>query len=387
MPTKWQLTQSMKKISQNSIQVASPGRINLIGEHIDYNDGFVLPAAIDKCIYMTLKANGSNNRCTIKSKGFDSILVIDLDQMGQGTEGWHNYVLGVVHEIQKRTKGLRGFDCHMESKVPVGSGVSSSAALECGLAFGLNALFDLGLDDWDLITIGQQAEHNFVGTQCGIMDQFASVMGKTDHTMLLDCRSLEFEYIPANISPYQLLLLNTNVAHNLSSGEYNVRRRQCNEGLAILVERFGLEKSFRSVSLEMLLECKEKLGALLFNRCSYVVEEMDRVLQAVKALKNKDIKKLGTLMYQTHDGLRRQYEVSCPELDFLVDFSKGNPHVLGSRMMGGGFGGCTLNIVHESAVSDFVRTASEAYKTKFNIDLSHFQAVPSQGTHIMKQSL
>lgn len=365
------------------VKVSSPGRINFIGEHVDYNDGFVLPAAIDKCIYMTLKENGHENRCTIQSKGFNSILVVDLENMEKGTEGWHQYILGVIIEIQKLTPGLRGFDCMMESKVPVGSGVSSSAALECGLAFGLNALFGLGLDKWQLIKIGQMAEHNFVGTKCGIMDQFASVMGKDGYTMLLDCRTLDFEYIPAKVAPYQLLLLNTNVAHNLATGEYNVRRAQCEEGLELLAKCHSIEKSFREVTPKMLEESRNVLGPVIHSRCSYVVEEIQRVLKAVAALRKDDHVLLGQLMYQTHQGLSEKYEVSCPELDFLVELSKREDQILGARMMGGGFGGCTLNLIHEDAVHSFVKKAATSYKDKFGIELSHFITRPSQGTTLL----
>ncbi|WP_350287735.1 galactokinase [uncultured Croceitalea sp.] len=372
-------------MKKRTLKIASPGRINLIGEHIDYNDGFVLPAAIDKCIYFTLRANGSENRCTIKSKGFDSILVLDLKSFEKGTEGWHNYVLGVIYEIQSLTDKVAGFDCEIESKVPVGSGVSSSAALECGLAYGLNELFDLGLDKWQLILIGQLAEHNFVGTKCGIMDQFASVMGKKDHMLLLDCRSLEYEEIPIAIAPYRLLLLNTNVAHNLSTGEYNVRRAQCAEGLELLAKRFQIEKSFRNVIPEMLVQTREELGETLYDRCSYVVEETNRVLEVVKALKNNDLETVGALMYQTHEGLSKKYEVSCPELDFLVDFSKNEPQVLGARMMGGGFGGCTLNIIHEDVIDQFVQKATAAYQEAFDIELTSFETVPSQGTSLIRE--
>lgn len=371
---------------EDEINIESPGRINLIGEHVDYNDGFVLPAAIDKRINMNLRKNGHKSRCTIKSKGFDSILVVDLANLEKGTEGWHNYVLGVIHEVQKLSDGLKGFDCIMESYVPVGSGVSSSAALECGLAYGLNELFDLGLDKWQLIKIGQNAEHNFVGTMCGIMDQFASVMGKEGNLMLLDCRSLDFEYIPIKIEPYRLLLLNTNVSHNLSTGEYNVRREQCDQGLDILVSKFGIDRSFRNVTPQILKEAKDELTPVLYDRCSYVVEEITRVLKAVEALKINDLKKLGELMYQTHEGLSKKYEVSCPELDFLVAFAKTEPQVLGSRMMGGGFGGCTLNLIHKDSIEQFVQKASKAYRDKFKIDLTHFETTPSRGTSILKKA-
>jgi galactokinase len=353
-------------INDKEIKIASPGRINLIGEHIDYNDGFVLPAAIDKHIYLTFKANGDDSRCTIKSKGFDSVLVVDLNNLGKGTEGWHNYVLGVLSEIQKLTQGLRGFDCSMESNVPVGSGVSSSAALECGLAYGLNQLFKLGLERWDIIKLSQRAEHNYVGTKCGIMDQFASVMGKAGYTM---------------IEPYRFLLLNTNVAHNLSTGEYNVRREQCEEGLHLLVNHYNVEKSFRNITLEMLQARKSQMGTVLFDRCSYVVEEKERVLKAVQSLRENKLDAFGDLMYSTHTGLSEKYEVSCPELDFLVEFSKKEPLVLGARMMGGGFGGCTLNLIHKDAIQSFVKKASKAYRSEFNIELSFFETILSDGVH------
>lgn len=365
------------------VRVTSPGRINLIGEHIDYNDGFVLPAAIDKCIYFTIEKNGTEDQCTIKSKGFSNILEVDLNNLSKGTEGWHDYMIGVVSEIQKLTSGLKGFDCEIDSKVPVGSGVSSSAALECGLAFGLNELFGLGLDKWQLVRIGQNTEHYYVGTKCGIMDQFASVMGKKGHVLFLDCKSQDFEYVPAALEPYRLLLLNTNVSHELSTGEYNLRRAQCEEGLKMLTNHFSIEPSFRNVTLAMLKETRKQLGPLLYKRCSYVVKEIDRVLQAVTALKCKDFIGLGQLMYETHDGLSTQYEVSCPELDFLVELAKTEPFILGARMVGGGFGGCTLNLIHKDGSTPFLAKVSVLYKEKFGIELSSFETVPSNGTSII----
>ncbi|GMN05836.1 galactokinase [Croceitalea sp. MTPC5] len=369
--------------TKNEIIIKSPGRINLIGEHIDYNDGFVLPAAIDKCILLRLTINGHSNRCTVKSEGFTSVLIADLNNLAKGTEGWHNYVLGVIGELQKLTDKLSGFDCTMRSTVPVGSGVSSSAALACGLAFGLNELFKLGLTKWDLIKIGQRTEHDYVGTKCGIMDQFASVMGKEGHFMLLDCRSLAFQYVATELGDYRMLLLNTNVSHNLSDGEYNIRREQCEKGLDILVKRFNIDRTFRKVTSEMLLSIKTELGPLLFNRCSYVIEEIKRVQKAARELKNGNLESVGMLMYESHEGLAKKYEVSCDELDFLVELSKNEPELLGSRMMGGGFGGCTLNLIHKDAIDDFVKKAAKAYKKSFNINLNHFQTQPSEGTAII----
>jgi galactokinase len=375
-----------KKISLNSeIKIISPGRINLIGEHVDYNDGYVLPAAIDKNIVMTLRGNGSKSRCTIKSKGFDSILVADLFSLRPGTEGWHNYVLGVLNELQLLTRGLKGFECEIQTNIPIGSGVSSSAALECGLAFGLNELFNLGLDRWQIAKLGQRAEHNFVGTKCGIMDQFSSLMGKKDHSMLLDCKSLDFEYIPTFIDPYVILILNTNVAHNLATSEYNTRRQESASGLKIITDHFGIQNSFRNVSLDMIDECKEELGEIRYKRCRYILEENYRVLKAAESLKKNDLKRLGELLYASHLGQRNMYEISCEELDFLVEFSKGFKEILGSRMMGGGFGGCTLNLIHKDALNEYVERVSKAYMRNFKIKLSHFVSVPSQGTIILKK--
>lgn len=365
------------------LKIASPGRINLIGEHTDYNDGFVLPAAIDKNIVMKFKANGTKNDCNIKSKGFNGVLRVDLTKIKKGTEGWHNYILGVLFELQLISEGLQGFDCEMESFVPVGSGVSSSAALECGLAFALNELFDLGLNKWQIAKLGQRVEHNFVGTKCGIMDQFASVMGKKGHCMLLDCQSLDFEYIPIDIDPYVILMLNTNVTHNLATSGYNERRKESASGLKIVSERFGVSLSFRNITLQMIDDCKEELGDLRYKRCRYVVEENQRVLDAVAYIKQHDYTQLGTLLYKSHQGLSTMYEVSCLELDFLVDFSKDEKAVLGSRMMGGGFGGCTLNIIHKDAVVSYLERVGKVYELTFGIKLSHFVTVPSHGTSVL----
>jgi len=363
--------------------ISSPGRINLIGEHTDYNDGFVLPAAIDKAIIFKLGKNGTERDCRIHSQGFGEVVHIDLGNICKSSNDWENYILGVLHELMLLSNKLRGFDCTIESQLPIGSGVSSSAALECGLAFGLNELFDLGLQKWDIIQLSQRAEHNYVGTKCGIMDQFASVMGKDEQVMLLDCKTLDFEYIPINIEPYRILLLNTNVKHNLAFGEYNVRREQCHNGLAVVGKHFQIGGTFRNVTMEMLDDCRREMGDVIYDRCSYVVQEIQRVLDAVTALHANKMETFGALLYQTHQGLSEQFEVSCPELDFLVDFSKNWKEVLGARMMGGGFGGCTLNIVHKDAIEPFVNEAGNVYKEKFSLELSAFQTVPSKGTTIL----
>ena len=215
----------------DKVIVDSPGRINIIGEHTDYNLGYVLPTAIDKRIRFTLERNNTDTQCEIRSKGYEKALFVDLKHIAPSNTQWENYILGVLYEIYIRSKALKGFQCTIESDLPVGSGVSSSAALECGLAFGLNELFDLGLSKHEIVALSRDAEHNYVGTKCGIMDQFASVMSKKDHVILLDCKSMEHTYVPFAIAPYKLVLLNSNVSHSLASSEYNTRRKECEEGV------------------------------------------------------------------------------------------------------------------------------------------------------------
>ncbi len=367
----------------DKVIVDSPGRINIIGEHTDYNLGYVLPTAIDRRIRFTLERNNTDTQCEIRSKGYEKALVVDLKHIAPSNTQWENYILGVLYEIYKRSKELKGFQCTIVSDLPVGAGVSSSAALECGLAFGLNELFDLGLSKHEIVALSRDAEHNYVGTKCGVMDPFASVMSKKDHVILLDCKSMEYAYVPFAIAPYRLVLLNSNVSHSLASSEYNTRRKECEEGVAILQKKDPYVASLRDASLEMIEASKIDMNPKVLDRCTYVVQENNRVLDAVEALKKGDLKTLGALMYQTHEGLRTLYQVSCRELDFLVDFSKNVVEVLGARLMGGGFGGCTINLVHEDAADSFIQSVSEAYEKEFNIKLTSFEGHPSAGTALI----
>src|SRR5690606_923663 len=326
--------------------------------------------------------NGSDRICNVFSKGYDVGFQIDLKAIARSKVEWENYILGVLNEISQKTDKVRGFDCTIESYLPIGSGVSSSAALECGLAYGLNELFDLGLAKLEIVELSQRAEHTFVGTKGGIMDQFASVMGKKGNAILLDCESMEYEYIPIDLDPYKILLLNSNVSHNLATGEYNTRRAECEAGVAVLKKYHPAINSLRMATEKMIREHKDEMGSKVFDRCLYIVQEEQRVLNAVEALKSNNLQKLGSLLYQTHDGLSNLYEVSCPELDFLVDFSKTDDTVLGARLMGGGFGGCTINLVHGDAVESYIQRASKAYREKFGIELTAFEALPSKGTSV-----
>ncbi|MFS4491373.1 galactokinase [Maribacter sp. 2308TA10-17] len=365
------------------LTIASPGRINFIGEHTDYNMGYVLPTAIGNTITFKLQKNGSETQCNIHSIGYDGFS-LDLKNIAISKTEWENYVLGVLNEISKLTDKVKGFDCTIESNLPLGSGLSSSAAMECGLAYGLNKLFDLGLSKITIVELSQRAEHSYVGTQCGIMDQFASVMSKQGNVILLDCQSLQYQHIPIDINPYKIIMLNTKVSHNLASSEYNTRRKECEEGVVIMKKENPQINTLRDVTRKILEASKNQMSTTVYNRCSFIIDENKRVHKMVAAFKKNDLKEVGALLYEAHEGIRDLYEVSCPQSDFLVEFAKDNAMVLGARQTGGGFGGCTLNIVHETEVDNFRKTAEIAYKKEFDIDLEAFEVQPSGGTMVIQ---
>lgn len=366
-----------------SIRVQSPGRINIIGEHTDYNEGFVLPAAIDKNITVEIKLNGTENSCHVKAIDLKDEYSFELNNVNPTDGGWQNYVLGVVHELQQLGAEFKGFDASFAGDVPIGSGMSSSAALECSFAFALNDLFELGFDRWQLIKASQMAEHHFVGTKCGIMDQFASAMGKKDQVMLLDCRSLEYQYYPCDLGDYQLILLNTNVSHSLASSEYNTRREECETGVRLLQQQHPEIQSLRDVNVEMFEESIDHFPFKVAQRCKHVISENDRVTEATQALIAGNFEKLGELMYASHNSLQHDYEVSCPELDFLVEQTLDKDYVLGSRMMGGGFGGCTINLVQKDHLEDFQKAMETAYRKKFGIDLTPYVVSIEDGATVL----
>ncbi len=366
------------------VEIESPGRINLIGEHTDYNNGFVMPTAIDKKIYFKLRKNYKGSLCRIYSETYNSSFEFSLNKIKRSKNAWENYILGVVNEMQKLGKQLGGFDCILKSDIPIGAGISSSAALECGLASGLNELFDLQLSKIDIIELAQRAEHNFVGSNCGIMDQYASVMSKEDHLILLDCESLDAEYIPADFKNCKILLLNTRVSHSLADSEYNTRRQECEEGVRIIAGENSQVKSLRDVDEQMLEHFKDKLPGRIYDRCSYVIEENKRVQKAAKAIKNSDLKEFGKLMYASHEGLQHKYEVSCPELDFLVDLARDKDFIHGARMMGGGFGGCTINIIEADKIDNFIQEADKTYFNEFGLHPEPIIVEADAGTIIHK---
>lgn len=358
----------------------SPGRVNIIGEHTDYNEGFVLPAAIDKYIYIAI-APRTDKEIHLYSQDFREGCVFSLDNaLSPVAAGWPNYILGVVDQLQKKECPLSGFNLVIDGDVPIGAGLSSSAAVECATAFALNHLFSLQLDRMEMVKLAQQAEHTFAGVRCGIMDQFASMFGKKGHAIKLDCRSLEYEYVPLDLKGYKIVLLNTNVKHNLASTEYNTRREQCEQGVAWVKEHHPEVKSLRDITLPMLEQLVLPKDELIYRRCKFIVEENLRLQLACEDLNRGDLAALGSKMFRTHEGLSKEYEVSCKELDFLVDAVKNNPAVPGARMMGGGFGGCTINLVREDAIEGLVDNLRHSYEDQTGLKLTYYIADIEDGS-------
>ncbi len=357
----------------------APGRINLIGEHTDYNDGLVLPAAIDREIVYALAPNGTDT-CRVYAMDLGEEDEINLNQIKVSEKRWNNYLIGVVAVLENRGIKIGGFDCVFSGNIPIGGGLSSSAALECGLGVGLNELFDLKLDQREIAFIAQQAEHEYAGVLCGIMDQFASMFGKENHVFRLDCRSLEIDYFPFKLDDLKIILFDTGVSHQLASSEYNKRRAECEQGVSFL-QKNGHDdvSSLRDVSQEKLLRYKDELDATVLKRCLYVIEENNRVVLACKKLEEKDFEGFGALMYASHNGLSQEYEVSCTELDFLVDYTKDKENVLGARMMGGGFGGCTINLVKEEGIEEFIKKIESAYLKETGFQLKTFVTEIKEG--------
>lgn len=355
----------------------SPGRINIIGEHTDYNGGFVLPGAIDKAMYCEIKPNGTN-KVRAYALDLNESCEFGLEEADKPQQQWACYIFGVCREMAKRGNPVQGFNTVFAGDVPLGAGMSSSAALESCFGFALNDQYNLGFDRFELALIGQATEHNYCGVMCGIMDQFASCNGKEGYLMRLDCRSLEFQYVPFDPKGYKVVLLNTCVTHNLAGGEYNKRRQSCERVVAAIAKRHPEVKLLRDANLDMLKEVKNEVDATDYMRSEFVIEEIQRLLDACAAMEKDDYETVGKKMYGTHEGLSKKYEVSCPELDFLNDMAK-ECGVTGSRVMGGGFGGCTINLVKEELYDNFIRKATEAYEKKFNIKAKVYDVVIKDG--------
>lgn len=373
--------QLMEFVTDATIVVRSPGRINLIGEHTDYNNGFVLPAAIDKAVYVAIEKR-SEGKLSLFSVDFKESVEVELAAIRPKPGHWCTYILGVVDQLVKRGYKIQGFRLAIYGDVPLGAGLSSSAAVECAAAFALNELFTLNIPRIELAKIAQLAEHEFAGVKCGIMDQFASLFGKKDRVIRLDCRSLEYEYFPVNLDGYKIVLLDSQVKHSLASSEYNVRRAQCEEGVKSIKDKYPDVESLRDVSLSMIEECLHN-NETVYNRCRYVVEENIRLREGCTDLLNGNLREFGKKMFATHKGLSEQYEVSCKELDFLVESVKDMADVPGARMMGGGFGGCTINIIKEESVDMIVNNIAGKYKRAVQRDIRAYVVQIEDGTSVI----
>ena len=366
----------------NYMVYASPGRVNLIGEHTDYNGGFVFPGAIDKGIYAAINPNGTD-KVRAYSVDYNAQVEFGMNEEDAPKESWARYIFGVCREMKKRGFEPKGFDTVFVGDVPLGAGMSSSAALESTFANALNEIFNLNIDRFELARIGQSTEHNYCGVKCGIMDQFASVFGKKGHLMRLNCATMEFEYFPFNPEGYKVVLLDTVVKHELASSAYNKRRESCENACAHIKARHPEVNFLSDATMEMLDEVKSEISEEDYKRAVYVIGEKQRVLDVCEALEKGDYDTVGDRMFGTHYGMSKEYEVSCEELDFLNDVAK-QCGVTGSRVMGGGFGGCTINLVKEELYDNFIATAKKEYLAKFNREPKVYDVVISDGARRIK---
>jgi galactokinase len=380
--------------------VKSPGRINLIGEHIDYNHGFVLPAAIDKFIEVAIgkRTDGAIHMVAVD---LGQTILLPMHNLTPHATVWVNYIIGVVDQVLNTENNVAsiennvakikdefngGFNICVQGNIPLGAGLSSSAALECAVLFALNELYSLSLTKMQMALMAQSAEHTFAGVHCGLMDMFASLHGEKNKAILLDCNSLAFTYYPLALNDYSIVLFDTQIKHALASSEYNTRRLECERGLKLIQEKYPTVKTFRDISIEQVETClasNDINGSKVYQRCKYVVEEMQRVQLAVQDLEKSDMKAFGKKMFETHKGLSNLYEVSCPELDFLVEAVSNNENVLGARMMGGGFGGCTINIIKKSAVEEITKALTASYAQLMHKELAVYITSIEEGTHLV----
>jgi len=369
--------------NKKPVIIRSPGRVNLIGEHTDYNEGFVLPAAIDKFIYFAIHPE-KDNKCYLHAADLNESCEFEVNKLEKSEKSWANYLIGVLDQIKKLGHEIRGFECVFGGDIPIGAGLSSSAAIEAGLAFALNELFELGIDKFNLVKLSQKAENEFVGVQCGIMDQFINIFGKENKVLKLDCRSLDYEYFPFENKELIIVLCDTQVKHSLAATEYNLRRKQCEDGVAKLSKFDSSINSLRDVNLNFLYEHQNDLDPVTFKRCEFVIKENERVESACTDLSINNFSAFGEKMYQSHEGLKNGYEVSCKELDLLVDIASQLEGVTGARMMGGGFGGCTINLVEEKRIEDFKKNVSVKYFEKFGVEPKFYISEIVGGTEIVE---
>jgi galactokinase len=377
------LAASFREIFRSEpLLVRSPGRVNLIGEHTDYNEGFVLPAAVDKAIYFAVGPR-PGGKVTFHAADLEESHDLDLSALAPSVKRWPNYLIGVVDQLLKGGHHLGGFACVYGGDIPIGSGMSSSAAIEAGLAFSLNKIFGLGLEPLAIVKLAQKAENEFVGVRCGIMDMFINIFGRPKSVLKLDCRSLDYRYFPFERDDLRVVLCDTQVKRELASSEYNVRRGQCEAGVKILAKHEPGVRSLRDATPEMLAAHQIEFEPVIYRRCDYVVRENRRVEEACADLQAGDLAAFGRRMNGSHDGLRDDYQVSCSELDVLVDAARTVPGVLGARMMGAGFGGCTINLVEEHAVEALEESAARAFRGAFGRDPKFYISSLRSGTEVV----
>lgn len=356
----------------------APGRINMIGEHTDYNEGFVMPTAIDKHFVFAMAKN-SSDIFTIHALDLNEKFSFSKSELKPGL-GWQNYLMGVIDGLVRRRKIPDGANCVFSSNIPAGAGLSSSAALCSGFGFALNKLFDLGLDCLELAKIAQESEHRFAGVKVGIMDMYASLFSKKDSVMLLDCRNYKHQYLPIRFADHEILLIDTKVKHSLASSEYNNRREACEEGVKAIQRYFKHVQSLRDVNFSMLDQVRADLNPVVFERCLYIVEEIERTQNAAALLSANDLSSFGLRMYETHWGLSRPYGVSCNESDWLVSFAEAN-RVTGARQMGGGFGGCTINLIRKDQRAGLEEQVRQKYFDEFKKEPEFYSVNLADGVH------
>lgn len=370
-----------KYSTDTPVLIRSPGRVNLIGEHTDYNHGLVLPAAIDKRMIIALGRNNGPNKVTFNSLDFAEALDLDLFDLPDNLSGWQGYILAIIQELNTRDLNPQGFSCVFCSDIPIGAGMSSSAALCCGMISALNVVFEWNLEKIEIAKIAQASEHR-LGANVGLMDQFVVMYGKKNNVILLDCLDYNHKYFPLDLKEYSLMLINTNVKHELVESAYNDRRASCERTLTALQQMDENIKTLRDVTQDDLL-IAEGITNEDLRRVGYVLAENERVLETVQALVDHDFVQLGELMYQSHSGLSNEYEVSCPELDLLVDLTRKESAILGARMMGGGFGGCTINLVKTVDAESTILKIKSSYRQQTNIQPEHYAVSIEDGVNII----
>lgn len=373
------LQEFKKQFQGTPVLIQSPGRVNLIGEHTDYNDGLVLPAAIEASIWFAIAPSKSKN-CKLYAMDRKEDFEFQVDDITNTQSPWGMYIKGVTSQLIDREIG--GFDCVFGGNIPQGAGLSSSAALTCGIAFSLDHIFDLQMDRWEMVEIAQLAEHRYAKVNCGMMDQFANLFSKKDSFSKLDCQNLSFEQAEWKQDSLCLLLIDTKVTHSLASTEYNIRKQDCDMAVSLIQSEYPNVSSLRDVDAKILDETSFLLGERLIRRASYVMEENDRVEKSFNAIQKGDHSRIGQLLYESHKGLSEKFSVSCDELDFLVNEAE-SMGVLGARMMGGGFGGCTLNLLLKDSIDEVQDKIKNAYNKSFGRPPEFYKVSLSEGTRIL----